>query len=261
MSDLTANLHQVQHRIADAAMRAGRDPNDITLIAVSKTFRTEAVVAAHELGLRNFGENRVEEAAEKIPQVNAQILSAATAPTPSSFDSAQDAGAEARTADLKKITWHLVGHLQSRKVKDAVALFDCIHSIDSVELAERIEKRATELNKTISVLLEINVSGEASKSGFAYNARTDFFNAAEKILALPNLNVVGLMTIAPIVQRPDDARPHFAALRVLRDELQARHPSNPLPHLSTGMTDDFEAAIAEGATMVRIGRAIFGERK
>jgi hypothetical protein len=158
----------------------------------------------------------------------------------------------------------MVGHLQSRKVKDAVALFDFIHSVDSIELAERIDKRAAELNRTISVLLEVNTSGEASKFGFPIQAREDFMDAAQKIFALPHVNVAGLMTIAPIAQQPDDARPRsaFSALRILRDELQTRHATrdHPLPHLSMGMTDDFETAIAEGATMVRIGRAIFGRR-
>lgn len=238
MLTIKENLYEVQRRITDAATRVGRNPNDITLIAVSKTFPAEAIIAAHELGLRNFGENRVEEAAEKIPQVTAQLITQPPC-----------------------IAWHLIGHLQSRKVKDAVALFDCIHSIDSVELAERIEKRAAELNKTISVLLEVNVSGEASKYGFPREPRDNFFTIVQNVLTFEHLNILGLMTIAPIVQRPDDARPYFSALRVLRDELQARHPHHAFPHLSMGMSDDFEAAIAEGATMIRIGRAIFGERK
>lgn len=237
MLGIKENLHEVRRRIAEAASRAGRNSNDITLIAVSKTFQATAIVAAYEVGVRDFGENRVEEAAQKIPQL-------------SSGDTSKD-----------PIKWHLVGHLQSRKVKDAVLLFDYIHSVDSVELAERIAGRAAELNRTISVLLEVNTSGEPSKYGFPIQARQDFFDAANKIIALQPLNVIGLMTVAPIVQQPDEARPYFISLRILRDELQAQHPRHPLPHLSMGMTGDFEAAITEGATLVRIGRAIFGERR
>lgn len=241
MFDLEKNLPAVQHRIAVAAQRAERDPNDITLVAVSKTFPPEAIVAAYELGVKHFGENRVEEASEKIPLVKNQL-------------------ANHPITQLLHLTWHLVGHLQSRKVKDAVPLFDYIHSVDHVELAERIERNAAAISKTIPILLEVNTSGEASKFGFPLEPRDRFFDAAKKILTLAHLNLIGLMTIAPMVQQPDEARPYFRALRVLRDELQRRHPDRAFPHLSMGMTDDFEAAIAEGATMVRIGRAIFGER-
>lgn len=232
---LEQNLMHVQQRIARAAERAGRDPREITLVAVSKTFPAETILAAYALGVRHLGENRVEEAAQKIPIVKSQIAQS-------------------------PITWHLVGHLQSRKVKDALALFDFIHSIDTVALAQKIETRAAALNKTIPILLEVNISGEATKYGFAPEPRAAFFEAVRAILALPHLDVQGLMTIAPIVAQPDDARPYFRALRALRDELRARFPECAWQHLSMGMTDDFEAAIAEGATMVRIGRAIFGER-
>jgi len=232
---LEQNLALVQQRIARAAERAGRDPRDITLVAVSKTFPVETILAAYALGIRHFGENRIEEATQKIPTVNSRITQSS-------------------------ITWHLVGHLQSRKVKDALPLFDVIHSIDSVALAQKIEARAAALNKTLAILLEVNVSGEASKYGFAPAPREEFFEAVRAILALPHLDVQGLMTIAPIVAQPDAARPYFGALRELRDELRARFPDRAWQHLSMGMTDDFETAIAEGATMVRIGRAIFGER-
>ncbi|MEW5718797.1 MAG: YggS family pyridoxal phosphate-dependent enzyme [Chloroflexota bacterium] len=231
---LEQNLKLVQQRIAHAAERAGREPREITLVAVSKTFSAEAILAAHALGVRHFGENRVEEAAEKIPPINRRLQTA--------------------------ITWHLIGHLQSRKVKDAVPLFDFIHSLDRVALAQKIENRASATEKTIPILLEVNISGEASKNGFAPEPREQFFDAVRTILTLPHLDAQGLMTIAPIVAQPDDARPHFRALRALRDELRARFPERAWQHLSMGMTDDFEAAIAEGATIVRIGRAIFGER-
>ncbi len=240
---LEQNLALVQQRIARAAERAGREPRDITLVAVSKTFPVETILAAYALGIRHFGENRVEEATQKIPTVNLQITQSPN-----------------RLITHSSITWHLVGHLQSRKVKDALPLFDVIHSIDSVALAQKIEARAAALNKTLAILLEVNVSGEPSKYGFAPALREEFFEAVRAILALPHLDVQGLMTIAPIVTQPDAARPYFGALRELRDELRARFPDRAWQHLSMGMTDDFEAAIAEGATMVRIGRAIFGER-
>jgi PLP dependent protein len=234
MPALERNFQIVQHRIANAATRSGRDPNDIRLIAVTKTLPPETVVAAYELGVRNFGENRVEEALDKIPAVRDQ-----TSP---------------------QITWHMIGHLQSRKVKDAISLFDFIHSIDSVDLAERIDRRCEPLGKTMPILLEINASGEATKYGFRSEPRNDLYNKVASILRLGHIKVQGLMTIAPIVSIPDQARPFFRALRLLRDELCTRFTDQSFPHLSMGMTDDFEVAIEEGATMVRIGRAIFGER-
>lgn len=240
--DLQSNLRSVQQRIADAASRASRDPRDITLVAVSKTFSTEDVLAAHALGVQHFGENRVEEAVEKIPLVMHQLPNRST-------------------TQLSNITWHLVGHLQSRKVKNAAALFDFVQSVDSVALAKRLNDRAAMLGKTLPILLEVNISGEASKYGFASVPRDPFFEVVREILAMPHLDAQGLMTIAPIVVRADDARPCFRALRELRDELRGRFPERAWSHLSMGMTDDFEAAIAEDATIVRIGRAIFGERK
>ena len=237
---LEQNLKLIQQRIANAAERAGREPREITLVAVSKKFPAEAVLAAHAFGIRHFGENRVEEASEKIPPINQRL----------------------QTSQPPAIVWHLIGHLQSRKVKDAVSLFDFIHSADSVALAQKIENRAAAFGKTIPILLEVNVSGEATKYGFAPEPREQFFDAVRAILMLPHLDAQGLMTIAPIVAQPDDARPRsaFRALRALRDELRARFPEHGWQHLSMGMTDDFETAIAEGATIVRIGRAIFGER-
>jgi pyridoxal phosphate enzyme (YggS family) len=240
--DLQSNLRSVQQRIADAATRAGRNPRDITLVAVSKTFPAESVLAVHALGIRHFGENRIEEAQDKIPQVMHQLPNYPT-------------------TQLSNITWHLVGHLQSRKVKAAVELFDFVQSVDTVALAKRLNDRAVALGKTLPIMLEVNVSGEPSKYGFAPAPRETFFAAVHDILALPNLDLQGLMTIAPIVAHADDARPHFRALRVLRDELRGRFPDHAWPHLSMGMTDDFAGAITEGATIVRIGRAIFGERK
>jgi pyridoxal phosphate enzyme (YggS family) len=244
MADLERNLKTVQQRIANAAERAGREPGEITLVAVSKTFSAEIVLAAHALGVQHFGENRVEEASEKISLVNRHL---------SSHPPIQPSN----------LNWHLIGHLQSRKVKDAVALFDFIHSVDSAVLAQKIENRAAALDKTIPILLEVNVSGEATKYGFAPEPREQFLNAVRTILLLPHLDVQGFMAVAPIVANPDDARPYFRTLRALRDELRARFArrERSWQHLSMGMTDDFEVAIAEGATIVRIGRAIFGERE
>ncbi len=239
MTELEKNLQTIYERIANAAARANRDPRTITLVAVSKTFPADAVLAAHALGVRHFGENRVEEATDKIPAIAAQLVSATRVPT-----------------------WHLIGHLQSRKVRDAVPLFDAIQSVDTVALAQRIEQRAAQLGKVMPILLEVNIAGEASKSGFAPAPREQFFAATRAILALPHLDPQGLMTIAPMATAPDDPRPRatFRALRELRDAVRATFPERAWQHLSMGMTDDFEAAIAEGATIVRIGRAIFGTR-
>ncbi len=236
MTDLEKNLRAVQERIARAAERAHRDPGEITLVAISKTFPVEAVLAVRALGVQDVGENRVEEAGDKIPQVNERLESG------------------------QRITWHMVGHLQHRKVKDASTLFDIVHSVDSLRLARRLSDRARETGHAMPVLLEVNVSGETSKYGLAPNPREEFLATVGEMLALPNLDVQGLMTMAPIVSSPEDARPYFRALRALRDELRARYPDQSWRHLSMGMTDDFQVAISEGATMVRIGRAIFGAR-
>jgi pyridoxal phosphate enzyme (YggS family) len=234
--ELAQSIEQVQERIAAACARAGRDPSDVTLVAVSKTFPAEAIGEAYRVGLRDFGENRVEEAIEKIP--NIQSL-------------------------MPNLQWHLVGHLQSRKAREAVDLFDMIHSVDSVKLADKLSRLCVESGRVMPILLECNVSGEETKYGFPV-ARTEdksrWMAEVEAILALPGVRVEGLMTVAPLAADAEDARPVFRALRQLRDELAARFPQAGWRHLSMGMTDDFEVAIQEGATMVRIGRAIFGER-
>ena len=235
-------LAQVQQRMAEAALHANRRPTDVALIAVSKTFPAEAVLQAIAVGQRDFGENRVEEALPKQAQVQA---------------------AEHAT----DIRWHLIGHVQSRKAKDAVGAFELIHSVDTFKLAEMLNKRGASAAATTSILLECNVSGEASKAGFdlADWAREPakfeaFAQAITGILALSHIKLRGLMTMAPIVDQATDARPVFASLRSLREALRERFPKVNLDHLSMGMSDDFEAAIAEGSTLVRIGRAIFGGR-
>jgi len=196
-------------------------PDEITLVAVTKGFEASIIKTAFDCGIKNFGENRVQEAEEKIGQLS----------------------------DLKPdVTWHMVGHLQSNKAKTAVELFDIIHSVDSVRLAEILSRR---VQKPLPVLLEVNVSGEATKGGFSVG---EIAAAVEEISQLSDLKVMGLMTIAPFVSEPEEVRPVFRKLRELRDSLR-------LEHLSMGMTDDFEVAVEEGATMLRIGRAIFGERR
>ena len=220
-SRIADNVRRVQARIAGAAHAAGRDPSEITLVAVSKTFTAEHIRAAHAAGLRDFGENWVQEAGEKIPLL----------------------------ADLDpRPIWHMIGHLQSNKVKAVLGLFDIIHGVDSVRLAQNIAGRVTE--GRFSVLLEVNAARESSKFGFDPEAVAA---AAETIRSLPGLDLAGLMTVASLSADPEEARAVFRQLRELRDRLGLRH-------LSMGMTDDFEVAIQEGATMVRIGRAIFGER-
>jgi pyridoxal phosphate enzyme (YggS family) len=245
---LAENIAYVKERIAAACTRVGRNPSDVTLVAVTKTFPAEIIVEAYQLGLRDFGENRVEEAGEKIPNVKYQI---------SNFKS------DFRPP-TSEITWHLVGHLQSRKAREAVELFDMIHSVDSVKLADKLSRLCLEAGRVMPILLECNVSGEVSKYGFpaaTVAERECWLPEVEAILALPGVRVEGLMTVAPMVADPEDARPFFRALRELRDGLAARFPQASWRHLSMGMTDDFQVAIEEGATMARIGRAIFGERR
>jgi pyridoxal phosphate enzyme (YggS family) len=217
---VAANLERVRARIAHAAERARRDPSSVRLIGVSKTFPPFAVVAAVRAGLRDIGENRVQEAAAKV----ADVASAGVSPT-----------------------WHLIGHLQTNKVKAALDLFGCIHSVDSVRLAGAISRHA---HKPVEVLLEVNVAGEPTKTGFAPG---DVVAAAGEIGALPNIVLRGLMTVAPETDEPEGVRPVFRELRGLNEQLG-------LSELSMGMSGDFEVAISEGATMVRIGRAIFGAR-
>ena len=217
---IAASLARVRARIAAACERAGRSPDDVTLIGVTKGFPAEAAAEAHAAGLRDLGENRVQEAVAKIETLAAQ-------------------GVRPR--------WHLVGHLQTNKVQTVVGRFAILHSVDSVRLAQALSRRADE---QVSILLEVNVGQETSKFGFAPREVTA---ALHTISDLPNLTVGGLMTVAPIADDPDRTRPIFRRLRELRDELGLRE-------LSMGMTDDFEVAIEEGATMVRVGRAIFGPR-
>jgi len=245
---LADHIARVQDRIARGCARAGRDPATVTLVAISKTFPAEAVLETFRLGLRDFGENRVEEAEEKISNIKCQI-----------------SNLQPEIKNQKsEIAWHLVGHLQSRKAREAVELFDVIHSVDSVKLANRLSRLCVEAGRVMPVLLECNVSGEESKYGFRVTnvaERDAWLPEVEAMLALPGVRVEGLMTVAPIVADPNDARPYFRALSELRDHLRVHLPQSDWHHLSMGMTHDFEVAIEQGATLVRIGRAIFGERQ
>lgn len=237
--ELRGNIERVRARIAVAAERVGRDPADVRLVAVTKTVPAYRVHMAWELGLTDFGENRVQEAVEKIPLVFPEEKS------------------EIRNSQFP-IRWHMIGHLQRNKVKYVIPLFELIHSVDSVRLAREIDKRAGYADKVVPVLIEVNVAGEASKFGFAPEAVAD---AVSEIAELPRVRVQGLMTVAPIAGDPEEVRPHFRRLRGLRDRLADQFPDVDWHHLSMGMTDDFEIAVEEGATLVRIGRAIFGERR
>lgn len=216
-------LEQVEQRIADACVKAGRPRDSVRLLAVSKTKPPEAVREAAGCGLRLFGENKVQEAQAKIPQC------------PSGLE------------------WHLIGHLQSNKAKVAVHLFQMIHSVDSLKLMQALEAHA---ETTLPVLLQVNVSGEASKSGMKPDEVADVIEAANQ---LSKIEVHGLMTIPPFTPDPEKARMHFAALRELRDRLQ-EETGTPLPELSMGMSHDLEVAIEEGSTWVRIGTDLFGSR-
>ena len=218
--DIAANLRVIRERVARAAARAGRDPASITLVGASKTVPAEVITQALEAGLRHFGENFVQEAQDKLARLGA---------------------VESRP------TWHLIGHLQTNKVNAALRLFDVVQTVDSLRLGQALARRAS---RPVQVLVEVNVADEASKEGVAPGEVPDLVAALRE---LPNLVVTGLMTVAPIASDPEAARPVFRRLRELRDACG-------LTELSMGMTDDFEAAIEEGATLVRIGRAIFGAR-
>jgi pyridoxal phosphate enzyme (YggS family) len=228
-------LERVNQTINRAAERAGRNPDDITLVAVSKTFGPDQVVEVARSGVSHFGENRIQEAEAKIPVV----------------------GRLAEASELPRLTWHLVGHLQTNKIRLAASLFTMIESVDSVRLAVALDRQAREGEHRIDVLLEVNVGGEASKFGFAPDEVADAYG---EISALRKLRICGLMTVAPPVEIPEKARPYFRTLRELRDVVARSYHTAELVHLSMGMSGDYPVAIEEGATIVRVGRAIFGER-
>ncbi len=220
-ADIRSNLESVRERMARACQRSHRSPEEITLIAVTKTVAPMIIEQAFNLGIRDFGENRVQEAESKT------TFFAGLQPRP---------------------TLHMIGHLQSNKVKAALGLFDIIHSVDSLKLAEALDRQAVH---KIPILLEVNAAGEVSKSGFSL---LEIGPALQALANLKNIEVRGLMIVAPIESDSEKVRPVFRQLRELRDIYK-------LEHLSMGMTGDFEVAIEEGATMIRLGRAIFGERE
>ncbi len=229
---LAANIAQVRSNIIQAAKRGGRQPEEITLVAVSKTKPIELIKQAYELGIRDFGENRVQDALAKI--------------------------AAFRHAELHPVTWHMIGHLQRNKANKVVGSFDSIDSVDTLQLAQALNHHAAELEVQIAVLLQVNISGEESKEGVT---PAEALNLARQLVTLPQLEVQGIMTVAPQVAHAEEVRSVFRALRELRDHLRQEVPQSAWQHLSMGMTDDYCIAIEEGATIVRVGRAIFGERE
>ncbi len=222
------NIKAVQDRIASAAKRAGRDPASVRLVVVTKTIDPGRIKEAVDGGATILGENRVQEAKEKIERLGPVA------------------------------SWHLIGHLQANKAKYAVKLFDLIHSVDSTELAAEIDKQAAKIGKVQNVLVEVNIAGEASKAGMAVKNAPALMR---EIARLRNISIRGLMTIPPFSERPDDSRPYFCVLRELAEAIAAENiPNATMRELSIGMSGDFEVAIEEGATMVRVGTSIFGER-
>ena len=222
MSAIAENIAVLRHRIEAAATRAGRDPANVRLIGASAAFKgvsPDQIVAAIDAGLLDFGENRVQEAAAHIEAL----------------------GERARQA-----TWHFIGHLQTNKARDALERFDILQTIDSTRLAQYLSRHAT---KPVRILLEVNIAGETTKFGFAPPEVAD---AVAAVRGMPHLDLAGLMTIAPVAPDPDQVRPYFRELRSLAE-------AHGLTELSMGMTDDFEVAVEEGATMVRLGRAIFAD--
>jgi hypothetical protein len=224
--DLTANLDFIQKRIAAACDRAGREANSVTLLAVTKSHPPEVVQAAAKLGLILFGENKVQEAKAKIPLCPGNLR------------------------------WHMIGHLQSNKCRDAVELFKMIQSVDSLSLAQEINKRAEQAARTMPVLIEVNVAGEASKFGYQPE---QLLAELKQINALPRIEIHGLMAVPPWSEEAEKTRPHFRRLQEIKIQCE-QILGAPLPHLSMGMSGDFEIAIEEGATMVRIGTELFGPR-
>jgi hypothetical protein len=229
---IAQNLALIRERMAAAAVRAGRGPESITLMAVSKTVAPEHIAEAHAAGIRCFGENRVQEFADKLP----------------------------RLQHLKDAQWRLIGHLQSNKAKKAVELFQTVDSVDSLSLARKLDQAAAQASRQLEVLLEINIGGEESKAGLAANS-PELEQILQAAPELEHLCISGLMTVPPYTEDPEGARPWFRGLRQLRESLAARNlPAIRMDVLSMGMSHDFEVAIEEGSTFVRVGSAIFGSR-
>lgn len=243
MTTIVERYEQVQRRMAAAAARVGRTADAVTLVAVTKTWPTETLLAAYGAGMRHFGENRTVELGEKRPLIEAQL--------------GHDSG----------IVWEFIGTLQSRQTQVVADWADSLHALDRLKIAERLSRQLVENGRSLPVFLEINVSGEASKSGFQMSGwetdatqREQLRKGVEIVNKLPGLKLVGLMTMAPWEAADDEIRTVFRRTRLLRDWLETA-VGMPLPQLSMGMTDDFEIAIEEGSTHVRVGRALFGSRQ
>lgn len=221
-ADITDRLARLTSRINEACRKAGRDPSEVSLVAVTKTLSADTVQAGLSAGLTVFGENYIQEAQAKINEINSSAV------------------------------WHFIGHLQTNKAKFAVRLFDLIHSVDNIKLARELNKRAGSAGRVIPILVQINISGEESKSGVSKDQAEELIH---EVLEFPHLKTRGLMTVPPFFESPDLARPYFKALRELKEKI-----GPPLIDLSMGMTIDFEVAIEEGATIIRVGTAIFGPR-
>ncbi len=230
MTELKTRLENVLNCIKKAANVRGRDPETIRLVAVSKTIPTDMVKEAIEAGVKILGENYIQEARKKFDALSSYPVS-----------------------------WHFIGHLQTNKAKYAVRLFDLIHSVDSLKLAHELNKQAKKINKIQEILIQVNISMESTKAGVY---EQDALSLIKDISHIENLSVKGLMTIPPFFDEPERARPYFSALRKLRDQIKKESiPNIAMDELSMGMTGDFEAAIDQGASLVRIGTAIFGKRK
>ena len=229
------NLSKVYQRISSACSKINIRPDYVTIVAVSKGRSVEEIKETVESGVTDIGENRIQKAFSKYDNL------------------------KPKTYNLSPIRWHMVGHLQTNKVKDAVKIFDLIHSVDNTHLAAEIDKQALKINKIQAILIEIKTSPEATKSGIKPDEAIEVIKEIDKF---KNINIKGLMTIAPLADDPQKARPYFRMLRELMDKINALHVTrNRLHVLSMGMTDDFEIAIEEGSTMVRLGRAIFETEK
>jgi pyridoxal phosphate enzyme (YggS family) len=228
MDTIRENINRVKERIARAAFRVGRDPGEILLVAVTKSVAVEQIKEGIENGLTVLGENRIQEAEKKIGDLDGRVQ------------------------------WHLIGHLQTNKIKKAIELFDLIHSIDSLRLVTEIDRMASMLNRIVPVLIQVNLSGEETKSGFS---REEFWSALDHLERFEYIQIRGLMTIPPWSEDPEDSRRYFKELAHLKEEVSLRDRERmTMDILSMGMSQDFEVAIEEGTTMVRIGTALFGER-
>jgi pyridoxal phosphate enzyme (YggS family) len=235
LKTIQRNWQEVQARIATAARAARRELSEVRLVVVTKGHPAQAIQNLHDLGVRDIGESYVEEGYVK----------------------------QVALSGLAGLKWHMIGHVQSRKADVVAANYDMLHSLDSVKLARRLDRFVGEAGGSLPVLLECNVSGEASKYGFPAQDeknRTALYAEVEEMVKLPRLRIQGLMTIAPLTDSGDEAKPHFARLRELRDQLKLLFDQADWSELSMGMSDDYEAAIAEGATLLRIGTAILGSR-